>query len=168
MKRVADPENVLPAITYFLMGSLSGINYAALRLIVLPMGVSFAVLLLLSWKINLLSLSEDEARSLGVNTKLIRAVAVTCATVLVACSVSVAGNIGWVGLVIPHISRMTVSNDARYSFPSTVFLGASFLTLVDCVSRSAATIEIPIGILTSFIGAPFFLLLLFREVRYDS
>ncbi|MBR6348350.1 MAG: iron ABC transporter permease [Spirochaetales bacterium] len=168
VKLVADPENVLPAITYFLMGSLSGINYPALKLIVLPMGVSFAVLLLLSWKINLLSLSEDEARSLGVNTKLIRAVAVTCATVLVACSVSVAGNIGWVGLIVPHISRMLVSNDARYSFPSSMFIGASILTVVDCVSRAAATIEIPIGILTAFIGAPFFLLLLFREVRYDS
>ena len=168
VKLVSDPENVLPAITYFLMGSLSGINYAALRLIVLPMGVSFTVLLLLSWKINLLSLSEDEARSLGVNTKLIRAVAVTGATVLVACSVSVAGNIGWVGLIVPHISRMLVSNDARYSFPSSMFIGASILTVVDCVSRTAATIEIPIGILTAFIGAPFFLFLLFREVRYDA
>ena len=81
---------------------------------------------------------------------------------------AVAGNIGWVGLIIPHISRMLVSNDARYSFPSSVFFGASFLTLVDCVSRAASMVEIPIGILTAFIGAPFFLFLLFREVRYDS
>ena len=168
VKLIADPNNVLPAITYFLMGTLSGTDIRALGMIAVPVGISIAVLLALSWKINLLSLSEDEARSIGVNTKLIRAIAITCATVITACSVAVAGNIGWVGLVIPHISRMTVSNDARYSFPSTVFLGASFLTLVDCVSRSAATIEIPIGILTSFIGAPFFLLLLFREVRYDS
>ena len=168
VKLVADPENVLPAITYFLMGSLAGLNYAALKLIVIPMAVSFAVLLLLSWKINLLSLSEDEARSLGVNTKLIRFIAISCSTVLVACSVSVAGNIGWVGLIVPHISRMLVSNDARYSFPSSMFIGASILTAVDCVSRAAATIEIPIGILTAFIGAPFFLLLLFREVRYDT
>ncbi|MBQ3829913.1 MAG: iron ABC transporter permease [Spirochaetales bacterium] len=168
VKLIADPNNVLPAITYFLMGTLSGTDIRALGMIAVPVGISIAVLLALSWKINLLSLSEDEARSIGVNTKLIRAIAITCATVITACSVAVAGNIGWVGLVIPHISRMTVSNDARYSFPSTVFLGASFLTLVDCVSRSATTIEIPIGILTSFIGAPFFLLLLFREVRYDS
>ena len=168
VKLMADPNNVLPAITYFLMGTLSGTDMRALGMVAVPVGLSIAVLLALSWKINLLSLSEDEARSIGVNTRLIRAIAITCATVITACSVAVAGNIGWVGLVIPHISRMTVSNDARYSFPSTVFLGASFLTLVDCVSRSAATIEIPIGILTSFIGAPFFLLLLFREVRYDS
>ncbi len=168
VKLMADPNNVLPAITYFLMGTLSGTDMRALGMVAVPVGLSIAVLLALSWKINLLSLSEDEARSIGVNTKLIRAIAITCATVITACSVAVAGNIGWVGLVIPHISRMTVSNDARYSFPSTVFLGSSFLTLVDCVSRSATTIEIPIGILTSFIGAPFFLLLLFREVRYDS
>lgn len=168
VKLIADPNNVLPAITYFLMGTLSGTGFEELGMIVIPVGVSLVVLLLLSWRINLLSLSEDEARSIGVNTRLIRALAITCATLITACSVAVAGNIGWVGLVIPHISRMLVSNDARYSFPSTVFFGASFLTLVDCISRSAATIEIPIGILTSFIGAPFFLFLLFREVRYDS
>ena len=94
--------------------------------------------------------------------------AILCATVMTACSVAIAGNIGWVGLIIPHISRLLVSNDARYSFPSSVFLGASLLTVVDCVSRAATGMEIPIGILTSFIGGPFFLFLLFREVRYDS
>ncbi|MBQ4500714.1 MAG: iron ABC transporter permease, partial [Spirochaetales bacterium] len=117
VKLIADPNNVLPAITYFLMGTLSGTDIRALGMIAVPVGISIAVLLALSWKINLLSLSEDEARSIGVNTKLIRAIAITCATVITACSVAVAGNIGWVGLVIPHISRMTVSNDARYSFP---------------------------------------------------
>ena len=168
VKLIADPNNVLPAITYFLMGSLSGVGSGDLALVGFPVLVSIVVLLVLSWKINLLSLSEDEARSIGVNTRLVRAVAIVCATVITASSVAVAGNIGWVGLIIPHISRMLVSNDARYSFPSSVFFGASFLTLVDCVSRAASTIEIPIGILTAFIGAPFFLYLLFREVRYDS
>ena len=168
VKLIADPNNVLPAITYFLMGSLSGVGSGDLALVAVPVLVSIAVLLVLSWKINLLSLSEDEARSIGVNTRLVRAVAIVCATVITASSVAVAGNIGWVGLIIPHISRMLVSNDARYSFPSSVFFGASFLTVVDCVSRAASTIEIPIGILTAFIGAPFFLDLLFREVRYDS
>ena len=168
VKLIADPNNVLPAITYFLMGSLSGVGSGDLALVAVPVLVSIAVLVVLSWKINLLSLSEDEARSIGVNTRLVRAVAIVCATVITASSVAVAGNIGWVGLIIPHISRMLVSNDARYSFPSSVFFGASFLTVVDCVSRAASTIEIPIGILTAFIGAPFFLYLLFREVRYDS
>lgn len=168
VKLIADPNNVLPAITYFLMGSLSGVGSGDLALVAVPVLVSIAVLLVLSWKINLLSLSEDEARSIGVNTRLVRAFAIVCATVITASSVAVAGNIGWVGLIIPHISRMLVSNDARYSFPSSVFFGASFLTVVDCVSRAASTIEIPIGILTAFIGAPFFLYLLFREVRYDS
>ena len=168
VKLIADPNNVLPAITYFLMGSLSGVGSGDLALVGVPILVSIVVLLVLSWRINLLSLSEDEARSIGVNTRLVRAVAIVCATVITASSVAVAGNIGWVGLIIPHISRMLVSNDARYSFPSSVFFGASFLTVVDCVSRAASTIEIPIGILTAFIGAPFFLYLLFREVRYDS
>ena len=168
VKLIADPNNVLPAITYFLMGSFSGVGSGDLALVAVPVLVSIAVLLVLSWKINLLSLSEDEARSIGVNTRLVRAVAIVCATVITASSVAVAGNIGWVGLIIPLISRMLVSNDARYSFPSSVFFGASFLTVVDCVSRAASTIEIPIGILTAFIGAPFFLYLLFREVRYDS
>ncbi len=168
VKLIADPNNVLPAITYFLMGSLSGVGFSDLRIIAIPMAISILALLLLSWKINLLSLSEDEARSLGVNTRLIRFVSIACATVLTACSVAVAGNIGWVGLIIPHISRMMVSNDARRSFPSSMFLGASLLTVVDCISRTASTIEIPIGILTSFIGAPFFIFLLFQEVRYDS
>jgi iron complex transport system permease protein len=168
VKLIADPNNVLPAITYFLMGSLSGVGSGDLALVGFPVLVSIVVLLVLSWKINLLSLSEDEARSIGVNTRLVRAVAIVCATVITASSVAVAGNIGWVGLIIPHISRMLVSNDARYSFPSSVFFGASFLTLVDCVSRAASMVEIPIGILTAFIGAPFFLFLLFREVRYDS
>lgn len=168
VKLISDPNNVLPAITYFLMGTLSGVGAGDLGIVAIPVLTSITVLLILSWKINLLSLSEDEARSIGVNTHLIRAVAIICATVITASSVAVAGNIGWVGLVIPHISRMLVSNDARYSFPSSVFFGASFLTLVDCISRAAATVEIPIGILTSFVGAPFFLYLLFREVRYDS
>ena len=168
VKLVSDPNNVLPAITYFLMGSLSGVGFEELSLIALPLIVCFIVLLSLSWKINILSLSEDEARSLGVNTRLIRLVSIVCATVITASSVAIAGNIGWVGLIVPHISRMAVSNDARYSFPSSMFIGAGLLTLVDCVSRTAATVEIPIGILTSFIGAPFFLYLLFREVRHDS
>ena len=168
VKLVADPNNILPAITYFLMGALSGVGFRELGLIAAPLLVSFAVLLVLSWKINLLSLSEDEARSLGVNTRLIRMIAIVCATVITACSVAIAGNIGWVGLVVPHISRMLVSNDARRSFPSSMFIGAGLLTLVDCVSRTASTVEIPIGILTAFIGAPFFLFLLFKEVRYDA
>ena len=100
VKLIADPNNVLPAITYFLMGTLSGTDLRALGMIAIPVGLSIAVLLALSWKINLLSLSEDEARSIGVNTKLIRTIAIACATVITACSVAVAGNIGWVGLVL--------------------------------------------------------------------
>lgn len=165
IKLVADPENELPAITYFLMGSLAGAGAEELRLIVLPMLLSFAVLLALSWHLNLLSLPEEEARSLGVNTRLARGIAIVCSSLMTASSVAVSGVIGWVGLVIPHITRLVTGPDARLSVPSSMLLGASFLVLVDTVSRTASTSEIPIGILTSFLGAPLFLYLLIKEGR---
>ena len=169
IKLVADPNDELPAITYFLMGSLAGAGNAELKLIILPMAVSAVPLFLLSWKLNLLSLPEEEAKSLGVNTKAIRAVAIAAASLMTASSVAVAGMIGWVGLVIPHITRMMTGPDSRLTIPSSMLLGAAFLTAVDTVARTVSYQEIPIGILTSFIGAPFFLYLIIREGRrHDS
>ena len=165
IKLVADPDNQLPAITYFLMGSLAGIEMDDLRLIFLPMTLSAIPLLAISWHINILSLSEEEALSLGVNTKLIRAVAVVTASLMTASAVAVSGLIGWVGLVIPHITRMITGPDSSRSMPSSIFIGASFLIIVDTSSRNLTTSEVPIGILTSFIGAPFFLYLILREGR---
>ena len=168
IKLVADPEDELPAITYFLMGSLAGAGMDEVKLLIPPMLTSIIPMLLLSWRMNLLSLSEEEAKSLGVNTKAIRAIAIAAATLMTASTVAVAGVIGWVGLVIPHITRMAVGPDSRKTIPSSIFLGAAFLTVVDTISRSATYSEIPIGILTSFIGAPFFLYLIIKEGKKNE
>ena len=126
------------------------------------MAVGLVPLLLLRWRMNLLTLSPDEARSMGVNTDRIRLAVILCATVLTAASVSVSGMIGWVGLVIPHLSRRIVGNDCRYLLPMSMVFGAGFLLLVDDLARCLTAVEIPIGILTAFVGAPFFVYLMVK------
>ena len=163
IKLVADPTNQLPAITYWLMGSLSGTRMKDVTFALLPVALGAVPLLLLRWRVNLLTLSEEEARSMGVNTTALRLVVILCATVLTAASVSVSGMIGWVGLVIPHLSRKLVGSDCRRLLPASMLLGAIFLLLVDNVSRNLLAVEIPIGILTAFIGAPFFIYLMTRK-----
>lgn len=163
LKLVADPNNTLPVITYWLMGSLASIR---------PQDVLFAApwilggmipILLLRWRINVLTLGDEEARCIGVNTKRIRFIVVLCATLITAAAVSVSGMIGWVGLVIPHFARMLVGSDYRKMLPVSMLLGGSFLLIVDNFARLLAKNEIPIGILTAFVGAPFFLYLIMRE-----
>lgn len=168
IKLIADPNNILPAITYFLMGSLAGCSFQDLQVIAIPMAISFATLLLVSWKLNILSLSEDEARSLGVNTRLLRSVAIGVSTLMTASAVAVSGQIGWVGLIVPHMARRITGSNATYSLPASMLFGATFLIIVDNVSRTATTAEIPIGILTAFIGAPFFLYLILKENRHEA
>lgn len=168
VKLIADPNNILPAITYFLMGSLAGCSFQDLQIIAVPMTISFATLLLVSWKLNILSLSEDEARSLGVNTRLLRSVAIGASTLMTASAVAVSGQIGWVGLIVPHMARRITGSNATYSLPASMLFGATFLIIVDNVSRTATTAEIPIGILTAFIGAPFFLYLILKENRHEA
>ena len=163
IKLVADPSNELPAITYWLMGSLSGARLGDVGFAAIPMALGAAPLLLLRWRINVLTLGEEEAATLGVNTGALRLVVVLCATFLTAASVAVSGMIGWVGLVIPHLSRKLVGNDCRYLLPVSVLMGASFMLLVDNISRNLMATEIPIGILTAFIGAPFFIYLMTRR-----
>lgn len=163
VKLVADTQQQLPAITYWLMGSLSGTRMKDVTFALLPMALGAVPLLLLRWRVNLLTLSEEEARSMGVNTTALRLVVILCATVLTAASVSVSGMIGWVGLVIPHLSRKLVGSDCRRLLPAAMLLGAIFLLLVDNVSRNLLAVEIPIGILTAFIGAPFFIYLMTRK-----
>lgn len=163
IKLVADPGNQLPAITYWLMGSLSGTRLRDVGFALLPMAAGALPLLLLRWRINLLTLGEDEAAAMGVNTGLLRLIVVLCATFLTASSVAVSGMIGWVGLVIPHLSRKLVGNDCRYLLPTSMVMGAGFLLLVDNVSRNLMATEIPIGILTAFVGAPFFIYLMTRK-----
>lgn len=163
LKLVADPNNTLPVITYWLMGSLASIR---------PKDVAFAApwiiggiipIYLLRWKINVLTLGEEEARCIGVNTSAVRLAVVLCATLITSAAVSVSGLIGWMGLVIPHFARMLVGSDYRKMLPASLLLGASFLLVVDNFARLLATSEIPIGILTAFVGAPFFLWLILRE-----
>lgn len=162
IKLVADPANQLPQITYWLMGSLSGTRLKTVGFAAACMAVGLVPLLLLRWRMNLLTLSPDEARSMGVNTDRIRLAVILCATVLTAASVSVSGTIGWVGLVIPHLSRRIVGNDCRYLLPMSMVFGAGLLLLVDDLARCLTAVEIPIGILTAFVGAPFFVYLMVK------
>ena len=163
IKLAADPSNQLPAITYWLMGSLSGTRKAELRFVIWPMLAGLLPLFLLRWRINLLTMSEEEAETLGIQTGRLRLAVIICATLLTAASVSVSGMIGWVGLVIPHLCRKLVGSDCRWLFPASMIFGAFFLLLVDNVSRNLLAVEIPIGILTAFIGAPFFIFLMTRK-----
>ena len=163
IKLVADPSNQLPQITYWLMGSLSGTRLSDVPLAFFPMAVGLLALFLLRWQLNLLSLGESEARSLGVNTHRVRLVLLLSATLITTASVSFSGMIGWVGLVVPHLCRKLLGSDHRYLMPGSFLCGAAFLLLVDDVSRNLLAVEIPIGILTALIGAPFFLYLITRK-----
>ena len=163
IKLVADPNNQLPAITYWLMGSLARAQLDDIKFSIIPMLVGIIPLLLLRWRMNVLSMGDDEARTMGVNAKRIRWIVIICSTLLTAASVSVSGMIGWIGLVIPHLSRKLVGNNNIHLVPATMLMGALFLLLVDNVSRNLFTTEIPLGILTAFIGAPFFIYLITRE-----
>lgn len=163
IKLVADPEDQLPAITYWLMGSMNGTTPDDVVFALIPMVFGLAPLLLLRWRMNLLTLGDEEARTMGVHPKRMRSTVILSATLITAASVSVSGVIGWVGLVIPHLTRRMVGNNYRYLLPACTLFGATFLLLVDDLSRNLFMTEIPIGILTSFIGAPFFLYLITRE-----
>lgn len=160
IKYLADPDSKLPEIVYWLMGSLSAVNSSNVLMIIGPVLIGFTVLLLIGWRINVLSMGDDDARSLGVNTEKIRLLVILCCTLLTASAVSISGIIGWVGLVVPHAARMIVGPDHRKLLPASISLGATFLLLVDDVCRTATSIEIPLGILTAIIGAPAFIYLL--------
>ena len=160
IKLAADPEDQLPAITYWLMGSLNGTLPKDLLLAAVPMLLGLVPLFLLRWRLNLLTLEEDETRALGVNGKRLRLAVILCASLVTAASVAVSGVIGWVGLVVPHLARRLVGNNYQRLLPAAMLLGALFLLAADDISRSLLAVEIPIGILTSFIGAPFFIYLI--------
>lgn len=156
-KFVADPDNKLPAITYWLMGSLSGIQISDLMVVLPVITAGIVPLLMISWRLNVLSFGEDEARSLGLNTGRIRVLVVVCASLISASMISICGMIGWVGLIIPHLARLAVGPNYRILLPISFLFGGIFVLLVDNLARSLTTVEIPLGILTSIIGAPFFI-----------
>lgn len=163
IKLIADPHDTLPEITYWMMGSLSGAEVEDLAWLWIPLLLGFVPLFLLRWKVNLLTMEEEQARALGISTRRLRGVVIVCATLLVAASVSVSGIIGWVGLVVPHMARKLVGSDCRVLLPASFLLGGGFLLLVDDLARTLYTTELPLGILTAVIGAPFFLYLLSRK-----
>ena len=163
IKLVADPEDQLPAITYWLMGSLNGTAPKDVWFALVPITIGLLPLFLLRWRINILTLGDEEARTMGVNARHLRSTVILSATLVTAAAVSVSGVIGWVGLVVPHLTRRMVGNNYRHLIPASALFGAIFLLMVDNLSRNLFAAEIPIGILTSFIGAPFFLYLITRE-----
>ena len=160
VKFVADSEQQLPAITYWLMGSLGSASYSTLSLGAPFIIVGIFVLFLLRWRLNILMLSEDEARASGTNINLLRGITIIAATMVTASCVSMCGQVGWVGLIIPHICRMKFGNNHLSLVPASISIGAVFMVIVDTIARSLVATEIPISILTAIIGAPFFITLM--------
>src|SRR5499426_712452 len=160
VKYLADPYNQLPAMTFWLLGSLAAITVADLLPLLGPVALGTAVLLALRWRINVMSLPDDEARALGLATGPLRIAIVAAATLVTSASVATSGIIGWVGLVVPHLARALVGPDFPKLLPTAALLGGGFLLFIDTLARTAAPIEIPLGILTAVIGTPFFIWLL--------
>ena len=162
IKYTADPDSKLPEITYWLMGSIAKVTWSDLRLFAIPFVLGVVPLLALRWRFNILAFGDEEAESLGVNAAALRLVSIVCATLLTASCVAISGVIGWVGLIMPHVVRFIAGPDNRIVVPLSVILGGAFLIAVDTACRSLMPSEIPLGILTSIIGAPLFFLIILR------
>ena len=162
VKILADPYDQLPAITFWLLGSLASVKLSDLALVAPLVLIGLVPLVLLRWRIGVLSLGDDEARALGVDVPRLRLLVIGAATLMTASVVAISGVIGWIGLMIPHIARMLVGPNFARLLPAAMLLGASFMLLVDTLARTMARIETPLGILTAVLGAPFFLWLLAR------
>jgi len=159
-KYVADPLNKMPTIVFWLMGSLNhptGSDIALLGPVIIVMMI---ILLLLRWRLNIMSLGDEDAQALGINTQRLKFILIVCTTFITAASVSMCGIIGWIGLVIPHIGRILIGPNNSRLLPITVLLGAVFLLLIDVIARTLTSAEIPIGLLTAAIGAPLFAVLI--------
>lgn len=159
---LADPQSKLPAITYWLLGSFSGASYEKVAIVAAVTSFAGTALLLLRWRVNLLSLGETDARSLGVNVSVLRWAVITLVSVIVAAQVSVSGGVGFVGLILPHMARMLVGPEHTKLLPVSALLGGLYLLGMDDMARSLGEQEIPIGLLTSFVGAPVFAVLFWR------
>ena len=165
VKYTADPDSKLPEITYWLMGSIAKVTWSDLALYAVPLVVGLIPIIALRWRLNTLAFGEEEAESLGVNVAALRVTCIVCATLLTASSVAISGVIGWVGLIMPHLVRFIAGPDNRIVVPLSVILGGAFLMLVDTACRTVTPSEIPLGILTSVIGAPLFFIILLRSQR---
>lgn len=160
IKYIADPETQLADITYWTLGSLVKVLSSDLFAIAPVIAAGCLMVLLLSWRINILSLGEQEARALGVHVGFVRGVVIICSTLLTASAVCVCGTIGWVGLVIPHLSRITIGQDNTKSIPVSLLMGAIFMVAIDTLARVLTSLELPLSILTGIIGAPFYFMVL--------
>lgn len=159
LKSIADTANELPAIVYWTMGSVASVQYKDFWALI-PVISGILIILIFSYEINVISIGEKEARTMGINVKRSKTLIITAATLSTAGAVCLSGVVGWVGLVIPHIGRMIAGNDNRKLIPLSMSIGAVFMVIIDTVSRSLSTSEIPLSVLTSLIGAPFFIYLL--------
>ncbi|MBR5308447.1 MAG: iron ABC transporter permease [Clostridia bacterium] len=166
VKYTADTESQLPAIEYWLMGSFNSASYEGLLLGAPVIIIGCAVLLLLRWRMNLLMLSEDEASSSGVNIRLLRAVVIVFSTMITASCVSMSGQVGWVGLLVPHICRMKLGNNLRSTLPACFLFGSAFMVVVDTLARTITSAGLPLSVLTAIIGAPFFIILMRKSDMY--
>ena len=162
-KYMADAESQLPSITYWLMGGLDKANFNTLSLGAPVIIVGIVILFLLRWRMNLLPLSDDEAIASGVNIKRLRIITIICATAITASCISMCGQVGWVGLLVPHMCRMKFGNNHLAIIPASVGVGATFMVIVDTLARSVSASEIPVSILTAMVGAPFFIYLMRRN-----
>ena len=162
IKFIADPDDKLPEIVYWLMGSLASVTMEKLMMIAIPIIIGLVIVFALRWRMNLLAMGDEEAQALGLNPSRTRLLIIAGCTLLTSAAVSICGIVGWIGLVIPHMARMVVGPDNKILIPASLSLGASFLLLIDNISRAVISIEIPIGILTAIIGVPIFLYLLRR------
>lgn len=160
IKYVADPETKLPAITYWLMGSMASVSYKTIATGIPFILIGVIVIYLLRWRLNILALSEDEAKTMGVKVSRLRWIVILAATLVTASAVSMCGQVGWIGLLIPHISRMLVGTNHKRVVPVSISLGASYMIVIDTFARSIVATEIPLSILTALIGAPVFAYLL--------
>ena len=163
IKYVADPDDVLQQLTFWLMGSLTKTSMEGFMLSFFPMLIGIIVIFVLRWRINLLTLDDEEARTLGINIKFYRLVFIIASTVLSAAAVCLGGLIGWVGLMIPHMARAIVGVNYGRLIPASTLLGAGYLVLMDDIARSIMSMEIPIGVVTSIMGAPFFVYLIIKR-----
>lgn len=168
IKYVADPEEKLPTIVYWLMGSLAGSSAKDLYIGIPLIGVSIIVLFILRWQLNVLSLNQEEAVSMGININLLRALVIIATTVITAASVSLCGIVVFVGLVVPHFSRFIVGSEHRKLIPTSIIIGGTYLLIIDTLSRTITAAEIPLSILTAIIGAPFFAYLLRKRGGENS
>ena len=160
VKYLADAETQLPAITYWLMGGLNSAGYRSLLFGAPPVILGIFLLFCIRWRMNLLPLSEDESKSSGINLYVLRGVTIICATVITASCVSMCGQVGWVGLLIPHMCRMKFGSNHMSLVPASISFGAVFMVIVDTAARTMTASEIPVSILTAIIGAPFFIILM--------